>query len=120
MKPIIRKSSFGSIQIDEKKYEHDVVITLDGSIKKRKKKLSKEVFGTSHIISLAEAEDIYEPGSELLIIGGGVNNMVKLSSEAAQYFENHKLKTIIEATPQAAQRWNDAGGKVTALFHITC
>ena len=120
MKPIIRKSSFGSIQIDEKKYDHDVVISLDGSIRKRKKKLSKEVFGTSHIISLAEAEDIYESGAELLIIGSGVNNLVKLSNEAAQYFEDHQLKAVLDATPRAADKWNLAEGKVIGLFHITC
>lgn len=120
MKPTINKTSFGSIRIEDKKYNHDVVISLDGSVIKRKKKLSKEIFGTSHIISRAEAEHIFQPGAQLLIIGGGINNMVKLSDEAAEYFEQHGLDVAIEATPIAARRWNEAEGKVIALFHITC
>jgi hypothetical protein len=43
-------TSFGSITITGEKYEHDVTIRLNGKVEKRKKKLSKELFGTSHII----------------------------------------------------------------------
>ncbi len=48
-----------------------MVIRLSGAIKKRKKKLSKAVYGTSHTISLDEAKQIYEDGAERLIIGSG-------------------------------------------------
>jgi hypothetical protein len=37
-------------------YEHDVIIRLSGKVKKRQKKLSKRQYGTSHIISRAEAK----------------------------------------------------------------
>jgi len=52
----IDRSEFGSITIDGKTYEHDVVIRLSGKVDKRQKKLSKEQYGTSHIISKAEAK----------------------------------------------------------------
>ncbi len=39
----IEKTSFGSITIDGKTYEHDVLIRLSEEIKKRKKKLSKRI-----------------------------------------------------------------------------
>ena len=55
MKPKIEATSFGSITIDGQKFKKDVVIRLDGSVKKRKKKLSKRIYGTSHTISLDEA-----------------------------------------------------------------
>lgn len=64
MKPKIDSCEFGSITIDGADFEHDVLIRLSGEIKKRKKKLSKAVFGTSHIISLDEAEYIFEKGAE--------------------------------------------------------
>ena len=49
MKPVINKTEFGSITINEEKYHHDIIIALDGNVKKRKKKLSKVVYGTSPV-----------------------------------------------------------------------
>jgi hypothetical protein len=37
----IERTKFGSITIDRKTYEHDVVIRLSGEVIKRKKKLSE-------------------------------------------------------------------------------
>jgi hypothetical protein len=62
MNPKIDKTRFGSITIAGEKFEHDVIIRQDGRVEKRKKKLSKEIYGTSHVISLAEAKHIYQSG----------------------------------------------------------
>jgi hypothetical protein len=70
-------------------YDHDVIIRLDGKVKKRKKKLSKSVYGTSHMVSLEEAEHIFENGAKLLIVGTGQSGCVELSVEATQYFQRH-------------------------------
>ena len=120
MKPKIDKTKFGSITVDGKQYEHDVIIRLNGEVEKRKKKLSKEVFGTSHVISLAEAEYVYEDGAEKLIIGGGQNGMVKLSDEAAAFFQGRHCAVVVQPTPEAMQSWNEAKGAAVGLFHITC
>ena len=82
MKPRIEATTFGSITIDGQEIENDVLLRLDGSVKKRKKKLSKKVYGTSHTISLDEAKYVYEKGAELLIIGTGQYDLVRLSDEA--------------------------------------
>ena len=42
MKPVIDSTQFGSITIEGKKYEKDVMIRMDGSVEKRYKKLSKK------------------------------------------------------------------------------
>ena len=60
MIPEIDKTSFGSITVDGMSYDHDIIITLDGEVKKRKKKLSKAVYGTSHKISLDEIRYTYQ------------------------------------------------------------
>jgi hypothetical protein len=59
MKLKIEATTFGSITIDGREIENDVLLRLDGSVKKRKKKLSKKVYGTSHTISLDEAKYVY-------------------------------------------------------------
>ena len=67
MKPVIYDYGFGYITVEGSKIDHDIIIRLSGEIKKRKKKLSKAVYGTSHIISLEEAKYIYQNGAERLI-----------------------------------------------------
>jgi hypothetical protein len=120
MKPHIDQTKFGAITIEGEVFEHDVVIRLSGKTKKRKKKLSKAIYGTSHIISLDEAEQVYEEGAERLIIGTGQNGMVELSSEAADYLKWKQCQVELLVTPEAIQVWNKSEGAVIGLFHVTC
>jgi hypothetical protein len=120
MKPRIDQTSFGSITIEGVVFEHDVIIRLDGTVTKRKKKLSKAIYGTSHIISLEEAIHVYQAGAERLIIGTGQSGMVKLSDEAADYFHRQKCPVELLPTPQALRVWNEAKGAIIGLFHVTC
>jgi len=120
MKPKIDSTNFGSIVIDGKNYNHDVVIRLDGSIEKRKKKLSKAVYGTSHTISLDEAKHIYQAGASKLIIGAGQYGLVHLSEEAASFFESQDCPVEIYPSPEALRYWNESRGDLIGLFHNTC
>lgn len=120
MKPRIDGTKFGSITIDGADIEHDVLIRLSGEIKKRKKKLSKAVFGTSHTISLDEAEHIFEKGAERLIIGSGHDGNVTLSKEASEYFKKEEVRVDLSPTPEAIHHWNKAKGSTIGLFHVTC
>ena len=120
MKHRIDGAEFGSITVDGFDIGYDVLIRLSGEIKKRKKKLSKAVFGTSHTISLEEAKYIFEKGTERLIIGSGHNSMVELSKEASEYFKKKKVRVDLLPTPEAIQQWNKDKGSIIGLFHVTC
>lgn len=120
MKPYINKTGFGWIEIDGNRYEHDVLIRPDGEVKKRKKKLSKQIFGSSHVISIDEAKHIFKKECKKLIIGSGQTGLVRLSNEAKQYFEKKQCKVKLFSTPKAIEEWNRASGKVIGLFHVTC
>ncbi len=120
MRPEIDGTTFGSITIDGAEIGHDVLIRLSGEVEKRKKKLSKAVYGTSHTISLNEAEYIFEKGAERLIIGSGQEGMVSLSGEAAEYFGKKEVKVDLYPTPEAIRHWNKAKGRTIGLFHVTC
>lgn len=120
MKPKIDKTRFGSITIGGETYENDIFIELGGQVTKRKKKLSKEVYGTSHIVSLAEAEYIFQKGANKLIIGAGQEGMLKLSDEARSFFKLKECDVILLPTPQAIEVWNKEKGAAIGLFHITC
>ncbi|HEX8873183.1 MAG TPA: MTH938/NDUFAF3 family protein [Nitrosospira sp.] len=120
MKPRIDGTQFGSITIGGSDIKHDVLIRLSGNVKKRKKKLSKAVFGTSHIISLDEAEHIFEKGAKRLIIGSGQDGNVTLSKEASEYFKKEGVRVDLSPTPDAIHQWNKAKGSFVGLFHVTC
>ena len=91
----IENTAFGTITMDGKTYEHDVVIRLSGEVMKRKKKLSKKYYGTSHILSKDEAKFVFEKGCEQLIVGSG-------------------------APPEAIHVFNRSTARKIGLFHVTC
>ena len=120
MQPRIDRTQFGSVTIDGKVFTHDVLIRLGGKVGKRKKKLSKAVYGTSHTISLAEAEHLFQDGAERLLIGAGQEGRVALSEEAVSYFARNRCQVELLPTPEVIPVWNHADGAVIGLLHVTC
>jgi len=120
LRPRINATAFGSITVGGKKIENDIILRLDGSVQKRKKKLSKQVYGTAHKISLEEAQYVYEKGAELLIIGAGQYRRVLLSDEAEGYLAEKGCRVKLTATGRAIIAWNTADEKTIGLFHVTC
>jgi hypothetical protein len=120
MKPTIDQTTFGSITIEGTVFNNDVLIRQDGRIKKRKKKLSKAIYGTSHTLSLDEARYVYEKGAQRLIIGTGQYDNVRLSAEAADYFQQQHCHVDLQPTPAAIHTWNAINDTVIGLFHVTC
>jgi hypothetical protein len=96
----IENTAFGTITMDGKTYEHDVVVRLSGEVVKRKKKLSKKYYGTSHILSKDEAKFVFEKGCEQLIVGSGQIGNVRLSPEAEAYFAKKNCKVLLKPTPR--------------------
>jgi hypothetical protein len=122
VKPPIEATQFGSITLGGVVYDHDVLVRPDARVKRRKKKLSKAVYGTSHTVSLAEAKYVYGQGegAERLIIGAGQDGRVELSPEAAGYLARKRCEVVLLPTPEVIAAWNEAEGNVIGLFHVTC
>jgi len=112
----IDATEFGAITIDAKTYEHDVIIRLSGKVEKRRKRLSKEKYGTSHIVSKEEAKFVFEDGCELLIVGAGQDGNVRLSPEASAYFDKKHCRVIVQPTPEAIVSFNRSRDKKIALM----
>ena len=120
MKPRIEDTNFGSITIEGKTFNYDVIIRISGDVEKRKKKLSKSVYGSSHTISAGEAAYIYENDAEKMILGSGQYGMVSLSEEASEFFKERGCQVEILPTPVAIDAWNQSDEGTIGLFHITC
>ena len=87
---------------------------------KRKKKLSKKYYGTSHVLSKEEAKFIFESGCDELIVGSGQMGNVHISPEAEAYFAKKDCKVLLQPTPEAIQVFNKSHSKKIGLFHVTC
>jgi hypothetical protein len=120
MRPHLEATGFGWITIDGQRYEHDVLIRLGGAVKKRKKKLSKDVYGTSHVVSLDEAKHVYEKGADVFVLGSGQHGCVSLSDEAAAFLEEKGCEVRLRSTPEALALWNAAPKRAVGLLHVTC
>jgi hypothetical protein len=116
----IEDTEFGTITIDGKTYAHDVVIRLSGDVIKRKKKLSKKYYGTSHMLSKDEAKFVFEKGCEQFIVGSGQMSNVRLSPEAQAYFTKKGCEVLLQPTPEAIHIFNKSHAKKIGLFHVTC
>ena len=111
----IEGTTFGTITIDGKTYEHDAIIRLSGEVVKRKK-----YYGTSHVLSKDEAKFVFESGCEQLILGSGQMGNVHLSPEAEAYFAKKGCKVLLQSTPEAIHVFNRSHAKKIGLFHVTC
>ena len=116
---LIDGTRFGEITIDGATYDHDVIIRLSGKVEKRRKRLSKEKYGTSHIISKAEANFVFEDGREPIFVGAGQYGNVSLSPEASAFFEKNKCCVVLEPTQQALLTFNHSKSNKVALLHVT-
>lgn len=120
IKPIIEETQFGCITIAGHRYENDVIIRMDGVVKTRQKHLSKDVYGTSHKVSLDEVKWILQPGAKHLIVGTGQSGLLEFSPEAAHYIEAEGCELETYPTSQVAEHWNNAPEDSVGMFHITC
>src|SRR6202049_4786732 len=103
-----------------KTYEHDVIIRLSGEVARRKKKLSKKYYDTSHVLSKDEAKFVFENGCEQLILGSGQMGNVHLSPEAEAYFAKKGCAVLLQPTPKTIHTFNNSPAKKIGLFHVTC
>ena len=99
----IDKTKFGSITVAGKTYEHDVVIRLSDKVVKRKKKLSKRLYGTSHTISEDEARFVFEKGCKELILGTGQYGNAALSAGGRRLSEEEGLQGHRQSDPEGDQ-----------------
>jgi len=115
----IECTTFGAITIDGTTYQHDVV-RHSGEVVKRKKKLSKKLYGTSHVLSKDEAKFLFEKGCDQVVIGSGQMGNVHLSPDAEAYFERKAFVVLLKPTPEAIRMFNRSRARRIGLFHVTC
>jgi len=118
--PAITATSFGQVTVGETVFHKDIVIRAGGAVKKRKKKIAKERYGTSHKIGPEELAKVCTGDPEILIIGLGQNGAAALMDSGETFLRERAIAFKAVPTPQAIREYNAATGRKAALIHVTC
>ena len=118
--PVIEGASFGKLTVGETECDRDVLITVGGKVKKRKKSLAKRLYGSSHTVGPEELARACRGGPQTLFVGTGHSGQVQLTEEALQYLSRRAIQCRALPTPEAVQQYNSSRQRRAALIHVTC
>ena len=118
--PRIARTSFGEVTVGGKTHDRDIYILADGTVKKRKKSLAKEAYGTSHKIGPGELAKVCKGSPDVLFIGTGQYGAVELTVEGQEFLRRRDIAWQAAATPQVIEAYNDCQDRKAALIHVTC
>jgi len=107
-------TSFGSITISGKKYDHDVYVFWDGTVERRV---------GDHTVSARQMEYIVKKKPQIIIIGTGQFGIVRVPSESEKLAKEQNIEIVTAPTQQAIRIFNEAmkqGKRVSAIIHVTC
>lgn len=114
-----RFSSFGEIEIDKARYQHDVVIER-GVVQKRKKKASKPYRIQYGHTPLSAGEPIPWVGKKLYI-GTGMYGSLPIMPEVYKEAEKRGVKMVVEKTEAICRLLEELQPKdINAVLHVTC
>jgi len=110
--------SFGSMQIDGRVYDFDLVIDR-GEIRKRKKKASKRYRDAYGHTPVSIEEDIPWRCSQL-VVGTGAEGRLPVMPEVERDAQLRKVKLVVLPTKDAIAILNRGDLRTNAILHVTC
>lgn len=113
----LKNFSFGSIQIDEATYEHDIILDR-GQVRKRKKKPSKRFRDEFGHTPLSIEEEI--PWKcQRLVIGTGAHGRLPVMESVRREAKRRNVELLILPTREA-MRYIEKDPATNAVIHVTC
>jgi hypothetical protein len=112
----IDSTEFGSITVNSKKHNSDVIVSYRGSVQKAETQLK-------HLISKKELGLMLAEEPEIIVIGTGVEGDMQISSDVRRMAEQKGIQILDFQSPEAIKKFNqlcESGRKVVAFVHITC
>jgi len=110
---------FGEIEIEGRRYEHDLVIDR-GKVAKRHKKPSRPYRARFGHTPLSAGETIPWGGGQL-IVGTGASGSLPIMTEVWREAERRHIEIVALPTGQALELVSETAPKdVRAIIHVTC
>ena len=113
--PKIESYSFGLMTIDGQTFRKDLIILPDRLIHDWWRE-------NSHSLVPEDIQMVFESSPDLLIIGTGAVNRMKVTDAVIQVAKDNGIELVILPTGEAWQKYNQEKDvkKVAAAFHLTC
>ena len=105
----------GEITIEGKRYNSDLII-FPHHLK------SDWWRKGGHKVCPEDIEEVVEEKPDILVVGTGVEEGMKVLPETKRYLEEQGIELITQATGKACQTYNQlcSSRKVVGAFHLTC
>ena len=115
MRTLIDSYDFGRIVIDGKGYNTDLIVFSD---KVRDGWWRKE----GHRLHIEDLRDVLEVKPEVLVVGTGYSDLMKIPPETRRYVESEGIEFLAQKTAEACETFNRLAKsrKVVAALHLTC
>ena len=113
----IEKFAFGSITIDGKTYQSDLIIYPDGTIEEPWWRKS------SHILAKEDIDKLTKRKPDMIIVGTGINGFMRPERGLAEYITSQGIEFIAVPNEKAVEMFNkyfNSNKKIGACFHLTC
>jgi hypothetical protein len=109
----INSFRFGSLTINNKTYDTDMVVSWDGELIPRE---------SSHTFSKEELMDMLVKGPEVILIGTGTAGCVKIDKDVEDLAQSKNVEIMAKKTADAVDEFNKASKKkkIVAMLHVTC
>jgi hypothetical protein len=109
----INSFRFGSLTINNKTYDTDMVVSWDGELIPRE---------SSHTISKEELMDMLVKGPEVILIGTGTAGCLKIDREIEDLAQGNNVEIVAKKTAEAVDEFNkkSRSKKIVAMLHVTC
>jgi hypothetical protein len=113
-----RLVAFGELEIEGRRFEHDVVID-GGRVRRRKKGPSKPRRNEYGHTPLTASERI--PWSRTHIVGTGANGRLPIAPDLYEEAARREVEVVARPTAEACDLLEAADpGTVSAILHVTC
>ena len=113
---LINSFKFGEIEINNKKYQNDLIIYPD--------KIKENWWrNEGHRLHKGDLEDLSDYELDLVIIGTGASGRMRVDMQVKEYFDQHKIEYYISTTNNAVKKHNEAidnKKNVLTALHLTC
>ena len=110
---------FGTVVIDGKRYDHDVILER-GSVTKRDKSPSKSLKGR-HGHTPLSADETIPWSNPTLVIGTGYSGRLPVLPEVGDEAKRRSVELVVTPTAEAVAVLRDsAESDINAILHVTC
>jgi hypothetical protein len=114
-----RLISFGLIEIDGRRFEHDVVV--EGGLVRRRKKAASKAYRDRYGHTPLSPDEAIPWSARLLIIGTGVSGQLPIMPELYEEARRRGVEIVAEPTEAACRLLQAADPRdVAAVLHVTC